>query len=161
MSDIPAATLQAYLDARVWIDLPTGGIVVSPGPLQGSAGEFPFDPAAIVHVISPEPPRAATIELPPGAAGLSAYLHELGLALEVFDAVGADAAADYHEWSVATLGLTDDEALAVARAYRQDAIFRWTRDAWALVECESERVHSMGWRVVLAEGWQEIVERGL
>lgn len=61
---------------------------------------------------------------------------ELGeLAVTVWHAEGRDRRRKHGEASVAVRGLDRDEARLIGLRYGQDAIFEWTRDAWAVIPC--------------------------
>jgi hypothetical protein len=67
----------------------------------------------------------------------------------VLHVVGVDPSSKHREEGVATLGLSVEEAVALAAQYRQDAIFVWTTDAWSIVSCRDDRRVDLSWAVVV------------
>ena len=61
--------------------------------------------------------------------------------------VGVDPETGHREEGVAVRGVAEGEARALGARYRQDAIFVWTPDAWALVACRGRRRLALGWSV--------------
>ena len=49
---------------------------------------------------------------------------------------------------MAVRGLSDAEARVLGVRYRQDAIFVWTPDAWAITACNEGRRVALGWSVI-------------
>lgn len=46
---------------------------------------------------------------------------------------------------MATIGLTDAQAVDLGRKYGQLAIFRWTSDSWSLLDCADGSSFSYAW----------------
>jgi hypothetical protein len=139
--------LADYAKAWVVIEFPGGRVTVRPAD---EPGRYPLD-AAPVHVLTAHDPGAAR----PGAAenrrrqaALEAELTAHGLT--VTRAVASAADGTHAEESAAVVGWDDDEALALARRYGQDAIFRWSPTAWAVVACDGGSARCLGW--TLARG---------
>jgi len=145
-----------YQDAVVRIDFPAGVIEFGAAPglarsmgmgasgFRDPIGEFPLADDEHLHVIT-----AYDSSLDDGAANqrrnaeLLAAIEALGATW--YPAVGADRTRTHQEPSFAVLGLSRDQAIALGWKYRQDAIFEWTRDYWALVDCRFGYVMSMRW----------------
>ncbi len=62
-------------------------------------------------------------------------------------AVASAADGSHAEESAAVVGWDDAEALTLARRYGQDAIFRWTPTAWAVLPCDGGPPLLLGWSV--------------
>jgi hypothetical protein len=131
-----------YAHAQVVVDLPDGGrLRVRPAPRPGA---FPWD--ATVHVLTaydPGPARLGTAENRRRQGSLEAELAALGLA--VIPAVASAGDGTHAEVSAVVVGWDDEAALELARRYGQDAIFRWTPDAWAVVPCDRGPAWRSGW----------------
>jgi Protein of unknown function (DUF3293) len=134
-----------YARARVvFEDLDGRRITVRPA---AHPGRYPLD-ASPVHVLTAHNPGAAR----PGAAANRARQRALEAdlaagSLAVTRAVASAEDGTHAEESAAVVGWDDDEALALARRYGQDAIFRWSPDAWAVVPCDGGPALTLGWRI--------------
>jgi hypothetical protein len=139
--------LADYAKARVVIELPGRRLTVRPAD---HPGRYPLDTVP-VHVLTAHDPGAAR----PGAAenrrrqaALEAELADHGVM--VTRAVASAEDGTHAEESAAVVGWDDDEALALARRFGQDAIFRWSPTAWAVVPCDGGPALCLGW--TLADG---------
>ena len=79
-------------------------------------------------------------------AALEADLHEVTDAL--WFTVGVDPVSGHREEGVAACGVSEAEALALGARYRQEAIFVWTPDEWAIVACDGSRRVVAGWQLL-------------
>ena len=128
----------------VFEDLAGSRVTVRPAV---SPGRYPLSTSP-VHVLTAHNPAAAR----PGAAAnrerqaaLEADLAACGLT--VTRAVASAEDGSHAEESAAVVGWDDDEALALARRFGQDAIFRWSPEAWAVVPCDGGPALVLGWTV--------------
>ena len=64
-----------------------------------------------------------------------------------WDAVGVDPETGRREEGVVVGRLSEAEATALGARYGQDAVFRWTPDAWEIVACTGKRRVVLGWAV--------------
>ncbi|MDT7744680.1 MAG: hypothetical protein QOE59_3758 [Actinomycetota bacterium] len=132
-----------YVRAQVVFDALEGRrLVVRPAPRPG-----PY-PLAVtpVHVLTAHDPgarRPGTAENRRRQEALEAELADRGLV--VSRAVASAADGSHAEESAAVVGWDDTGALALARRYGQDAIFRWTPEAWAVVPCDGGPPLTRGW----------------
>jgi uncharacterized protein DUF3293 len=132
-----------YARAQVVFDALGGRrLVVRPAPRPGP---YPLTTVP-VHVLTAYDPGARRLD--PVAnrgrqAALEAELADRGLV--VTRAVASAADGTHAEESAAVVGWDDDEALAVARRHGQDAIFRWTPEAWAVLPCDGGAPLIGGW----------------
>jgi hypothetical protein len=137
------ARFAGYTRAQVVFDALGGRrLVVRPARYPG---RYPIA-GAPVHVLTAYDPGARR----PGAAEnrrrqqlLEAELADRGLV--VTRAVASAGDGSHAEESAAVVGWDDAEALALARRHGQDAIFRWTPDAWAVVPCDGGPPLISGW----------------
>lgn len=134
--------LADYTQARVVFELPGGRLTLRPA---GHPGRYPFD-ASPLHVLTAYDPGAAR----PGAAAnrraqASLEAELTGRGLTVIRAVASAEDGTHAEQSAAVVGWDDDEALALARRFGQDAIFRWSPEAWAVVPCDGGPARRLGW----------------
>ena len=134
--------LADYAHARVMFELPDGPLILRPAERPG---RYPFG-ASPVHVLTAHDPGAAR----PGdaenrrhQAALEAELTARGLV--VIPAVASAEDGTHAETSAAVVGWDDDAALRLARSYSQDAIFRWSPEAWAVVPCDGGTARRLGW----------------
>ncbi len=138
--------LADYARAHVVLHHRDGRLTVRPAE---HPGRYPF-PTGPVHVLTAHNPGAAR----PGPAenrrrqaALEADL--VGRGLTVTRAVASAADGTHAEESTAVLGWDDDEALALARRYGQDAVFRWSPRAWAVVPCDGGPPRRLGWDLLV------------
>ena len=132
-----------YARAQVVFDALGGArLVVRPA---ARPGPYPLA-AAPVHVLTAYDPGARR----PGAAenrrrqqALEADLTDRGLV--VTRAVASATDGSHAEESAAVVGWDDAEALTLARRYGQDAVFRWTPEAWSVVPCDAGPPLVLGW----------------
>jgi hypothetical protein len=139
--------LADYAHARVGFELPDGPLVLRPAE---HPGRYPFD-AAPVHVLTAHDPgaeRRGDAQNRRHQAALEAELTARGLV--VIRALASAEDGTHAEPSAAVVGWDDDEALALARRFSQDAIFRWSPEAWAVVPCDGGPARRTGW--TLTEG---------
>jgi hypothetical protein len=137
------ARFAGYTWAQVEFDALEGRrLVVRPAPCPGP---YPLA-AAPVHVLTAHNPgaeRPAAAENDRRQQALEAELADRGLA--VTRAVASAADGSHAEESAAVVGWDDAEALALARRHGQDAIFRWTPEAWAVVPSDGGPPVTLGW----------------
>jgi len=139
------ARFAGYARAQVAFDALDGRRLV----VRPAAGPGPYPLAvAPVHVLTAYDPGAQR----PGAGAnrrrqraLEAELAARGLV--VTRAVASAADGSHAEESAAVVGWDDAEALTLAGRYGQDAIFRWTPEAWAVVPCDGGPPLRLGWSV--------------
>ncbi|MCD2193010.1 DUF3293 domain-containing protein [Actinomycetospora endophytica] len=134
--------LAGYAHARVVFEFPDGRLTLRPAE---HPGRYPLD-ASPVHVLTAHNPGAArpgAVENRRNQAALEAELTACGLT--VTRAVASATDGSHAEESAAVLGWDDDRALALARRFGQDAIFRWSPTAWAVVPCDGGSALRLGW----------------
>lgn len=137
--------LDDYAYAQVVFACPGGPLTLRPADRPGR-----YPPAVSpVHVLTAYDPGAAR----PGAAenrrrqaALEAELAARGLA--VTRAVASAVDGTHAEPSAAVVGWDDGEALALARRFGQDAIFRWSPAAWEVVPCDGGPALRLGWTLL-------------
>jgi hypothetical protein len=115
---------------------------VRPAPRPGP---YPLSDAP-VHVLTAHNPgaeRPTAVENDRRQQALAAELADHGLV--VTRAVASAADGSHAEESAAVVGWDDAGALALARRYGQDAIFRWTPEAWAVLPCDGGPPLTLGW----------------
>lgn len=139
----------AYTVTVVRIDHPKWGrFIVAPEPGGGTQGLFPDDGGRSIHIMTAHNPGRA---LPAAENEQRQRQLRTGLGqrpgLEIWEAVGADVTWTHQEQSLAIVGLTDDDAREVARAFDQDAIFAWTPQQWNLLSCIDDLTWHAGWTV--------------
>jgi len=125
-----------------------GNIVVGAAP-PGQIGDWPWASPQPVHILTawdPGDERPGAEENRTRQAALEADLHMATDAL--WFTVGVDPVSGHREEGVAACGVSEAEALALGARYRQEAIFVWTPDEWAIVACGGSRRLVGGWRLL-------------
>jgi hypothetical protein len=148
--DDPWAT---YADTIVQIVRPADGdfVTVRGAPVGvpvGAIGRWPWpseDPVSVLTAWDPGDERPGPEENRRRGAELESVLRRR--ASRVLHAVGVDPSSEHREEGVAALGLSVDDAVALALRYRQEAIFVWTPQAWSIVSCRDDRRVDFGWSV--------------
>ncbi len=69
------------------------------------------------------------------------------LAGAMWPAVGVDPHTGHGDEGVAVIGISEAEVLELGARYRQDAVFVWTPESWAIVACSARRRVVSGWRL--------------
>ncbi|HEY2221119.1 DUF3293 domain-containing protein [Actinomycetospora sp.] len=134
--------LADYARARVVLECPGGRLTVRPADRPG---RYPLG-VSPVHVLTAHNPGAARLGAAENRRRQDALEAELaGLGLEVTRAVASAEDGTHAEESAAVVGWDDDGALALARRFGQDAIFRWSETAWAVVPCDGGPALLLGW----------------
>jgi hypothetical protein len=137
-----------YARTVVGISVPASSLLEVHPMAPGTVGEWPWPAIEPVHVLTAWDPGG---ERPGDAVNRerqSSLQEDLRpLATGVWPAVGTDPLSGHREEGVAVSGLSEADAVAVGARYRQDAIFRWTPEAWVVVSCADERRLRLGWRL--------------
>ena len=140
------ARTDAYARAELRVEL--GGTVLRLRPRADGrvVGAFPFAaPVYVVTAHNPGPARPGPQENARRQAGLEAELDARGLVHHPTVAGAAD--GSHAEDGALVLGLDDDAARALGVAWGQDAIFRWSRDAWSILACDDTPPVHRGWEI--------------
>ncbi|WP_157647129.1 DUF3293 domain-containing protein [Actinomycetospora chiangmaiensis] len=133
-----------YRRARLRIhDLAGRTIEVHPREPGVTAGTFPFP--APVHVLTAHDPGPARLTTEENARRQDALVDELGPTTRRWEAEAGAADGSHTERSVLVEGLTDDEAVALGARHGQDAIFRWSAEAWSILPCDGGPPSHAGW----------------
>jgi hypothetical protein len=136
-----------YRRARVQVhDLDGRTVEVHPAAPGVTSGRFPF--AAPVHVLTAFDPGPVRLTAAENEARQRVLVGELPGHLRRWDAEAGAADGSHTERSVLVEGLADDEALALAARHGQDAIFRWSPDAWSVLPCDGGPASDAGWSLV-------------
>lgn len=137
----------AFRDAIVEIVLPDGPIVVGPRAMLATQ-ELPFPPEVQtpIHVITAENPNGDRTDAGSNASAMDALTADARkLGSQVLPARGGNLEWTHTEKSVATIGLTDTQAVDLGRKYGQLAIFCWTSASWSLLDCANGDSFSYAW----------------
>lgn len=133
-----------YRRARLRIhDFGGRTVEVHPAAPGVTAGRFPFD--GPVHVLTAYDPGARRLTPAENARRQDALVADLPAGLRRWDAEAGAADGSHTERSVLVAGLSDAAALALGARHGQDAIFRWSADAWSIVPCDGGPPHHAGW----------------
>jgi hypothetical protein len=131
---------------RAVLRVPGLGLVLHPQPPGRIEGTFPFDRP--VHVVTAHNPGAAHLDDAENAARqarLEADLDARGL--EHWPTVAGAEDGSHAEAGALVVGLDDDAARALGTVWGQDAVFRWSREAWTVLACDDAAPVDLGWRV--------------
>jgi hypothetical protein len=144
---------QAYAGTIVRITHPQlGSLEVRPTAPGATLGDFPGPAGRTIHIMTAQNPGAPLPEQENRArqAELVAVVGAMA-DVEAWSALGGDPSWVHSEDSLAIIGLSEAEAVALARRYDQDAIFAWTSDEWILISCRSDQRQSAGWQLLHRE----------
>ncbi len=127
---------QNYLSTIVRCEVIPGQMIDING--ADALEDWPFP--GIVHVLSGYNPQGVDLD----GSGVNPQIAREVLMMggRCVMAVGASAAGDYEEPSVAAWGLTREQATELGRRAGQDAIFEISEDEIRLVACHGDRVES-------------------
>jgi hypothetical protein len=147
ISDSLEERWQAYVHTHVRVQHPrVGAIEVRPVSIGNVIGEFPDEAGRTIHVLTAHNPgRQLSVE--DNNRRQSDLIRIVGerTHIEAWPALGGDPQWQHAEDSIAAVGMTDSEALELARRFDQDAIFSWTPQSWRLLSCDGDREHESGW----------------
>jgi hypothetical protein len=139
----------SYARTVVEIASPRGTITVRAAQARG-AGTWPWPSNAAVHVLTAWDPGDARPGLSVNRRRQASLEDEVRrLADVMWRAVGVDPENGHREEGIAVVGLSDADARTLGAAYRQDAVFQWTPDEWAIVACDGDRRVVFGWSAEL------------
>ena len=146
----PAARAAGYARAELRVELAGARLLLVPRAAGTTLGSFPF--ARTVHVVTAADP--GPVRLAPGenAARHAALLADPALlGRRRADTVTAAADGTHAETGILLEGLDDDEARALGARFGQDAVFRWSRDAWSVLPCGAGEPTVLGWETRTSE----------
>ena len=126
---------------RVWQD--RGG-VIELRPADDGRGVFPFD--GPVHVLTAHNPGAEVMDRAENKRRQATLVDDLPGDVRRWYAEAGAMDGSHTEVSVVVRGLSDEAALELAGRYGQDAIFRWTAEAWSILSCDGGPPVHLGWR---------------
>jgi hypothetical protein len=130
-----------FAHAVVRLDLPTGRVVLEPR-LPGDIGIFPLD--AAVHIITAYNPAGIEID---EESNIGRH-RSLGRALtrhSVVATVGSAPDGSLPEPGYGVLDMTLSDALELASNFGQLAIYRWTPEAFTIVDVDGTYRRRQGW----------------
>ena len=136
--------------ARTVVELiDSGGVYLVVRPARtGEAGGWPWASPEPVHVLTawdPGDERPGETVNRERQRALEAELRPL--ARRMWRTVGLDPVTGYRDEGVAVGGVAEADVLRTGAHYGQDAVFRWTPEAWVVVSCRSDRRLALGWTV--------------
>ena len=141
----------AYLAAEVSIDVPGGPVRVFPAPPLQASGQYPDADGHVISVITAHNPGGVVIGAEENERAQRALEDELTRrGVPFWPAAGADPDWRHVEPSVAVLGMTEADALALGARYGQEAIFVLTPASRKVIDCATGRRAMTGW-VIVAE----------
>jgi hypothetical protein len=141
----------AYLTAEVSIDAPGGTVRVFPAPPMQASGQYPDADGHAISVITAHNPGGVVVDAEENERAQRALEDELTQrGVPFWPAAGADPDWKHVEPSVAVLGMTEPDALALAARYGQEAIFVLTPASRKVIDCATGQRAMTGW-VIIAE----------
>lgn len=132
-----------YMQARLRMHLDRGG-TTELRPYGEGTGYFPYD--GPLHVLTAYNPGSEMLDQAENEGRQAALVGELPSDVRQWRAEAGAVDGSHTEISVVVHGLSDEAALALARRYGQDAIFRWTATAWSILPCDGGPPVDLGWR---------------
>jgi hypothetical protein len=142
---LPEDRWAGYARTVVEVAGPRGRLTVRAAP-AGATGVWPWDAPGPVFVMTAWDPggaRPALEENRRRQQSLEADLRPLTDAW--WRAAGVDPDTGRREEGVAVDGLMEANALRIGASYGQDAVFRWTPEAWEIVACDGGSRMVLGW----------------
>lgn len=134
-----------YTRAQVRVDdLDGRTVLVRPEP--HTRGRFPFD--ATAHVLTAANPGAHRLGPAENERRQRDLVAELPGEVRRWSATAGAADGSHEESSVVVVGLSDEQARAIGRRWGQDAVFRWTADAWTILPCGDRPPVTLGWSAI-------------
>lgn len=147
MPEVPEDSWEAYV--RTIVEIVRVGerdLVVRSAPM-GQVGVWPWARPGPVHVLTawdPAGERPGEEENRCRQAALEADLHRLAGAV-LWPATGLDPLRGHREEGVAVCGVSTADVARLGGRYRQEAVFVWTPDQWAILACTGGRRVACGW----------------
>lgn len=124
-----------YERAVARVHTPDGAIELRPMPHQ-AAGPYPRVGDEEIHVITAYNPNGRVQSEDSNLRAHALLIAEVSArSLTFYEAEGGDAAWEHVELSLAVIGMSDSDAIHLGRLFNQEAIFKWTRSAWILLDC--------------------------
>jgi hypothetical protein len=141
----------SYARTVVSITRPDATNLVIEGAPFGSVGSWPWASERAVHVVTAWDPGDARPGEQENRRRQAALERDLRLIASgaLWVAVGADPVSGHREEGVAVGDLDAPLVLELGARYGQEAIFEWTREAWAIVACDGTRRAAFGWSLAL------------
>lgn len=136
---------EGYRRARLRVRDGRGRVLmeVRPDHAGATTGTFPFEvPAHVLTAVNPGAERPAPRE---NERRQRALVAALPASTARWDAEAGAEDGSHREQSVLVTGLSDSAAVAIAARWGQDAIFRWTPQAWSILPCDGGPASDTGW----------------
>jgi hypothetical protein len=134
-----------YARTVVEVAGPHGTLIVRAAP-RGVSGDWPWEAPDALFVMTAWDPGEERPDLLENRRRQASLEEDVGrLTDAMWRAVGVDPETRRREEGVVVGGLAEADALVLGARYRQDAVFRWTPDAWEIVACDDRRRVTLGW----------------
>lgn len=137
----------AYAESEIRIEHPVAGSLhLRPLRDGTTVGAFPEPTGSKIHVITAHNPgrNLSDAENATRHRELQRRVAEL-CGVQSWPAVGGDVEWTHTEESVAVVGLTDEQAIALGRELEQEAVFAWTPQHLAVLPCDGAAAIAVGW----------------
>lgn len=136
---------ESYVRAHVRIQLGGRTCVLRPTP-QPAHGQWPLGQQSEAWILTAWNPRS--VELPTEVnherqAELTLLISEASHLSQ--ECLGFDPAGEWAEESCLVVDASRDEVVGWARRFEQNAVFRWTPQAWEVIGVLDERDYVLGW----------------
>lgn len=140
-------TWDLYGAAGLHLDLPDGGLEVTPVAFFRTDGTFPGD-GRPWHIITARYAGLSRHAADGGSDTLSRLLDRVAASgLTHHLARTIEPGGSYGQQAVAVLGMDREQARALGRELGQDAIVEWSATLLTVVSCTEDRFHYTGWAV--------------
>ena len=139
----------AYAEAHIRLQHPSRGwLLVEPRRDGHVVGRFPDAEGRTIYIVTAHNPGRLLPEAVNESRHEQLIAHLAARAdLTVWAAEGGDPEWRHREESVAIVGLSEDEARELGRAFEQESVFVWRPDALLVMDCDSGRVITSGWSI--------------
>lgn len=135
-----------------------GDLVVRPSR-PGASGAWPWPTPEPVYLLTAWDPGEERPGVEVNRRRQAALVAELRpMVGAMWEARGTDPVTGRRDEGVAVCGVEEDEVLALAARYGQDAVFVWTPAAWSTVSCRDGHRQAGGWELEAgapATSWAE------
>ena len=152
-ADVPGPLWEAYLRTQVRVDLAAERSIVVEQVLDPVTDRWPLtsDAGCVITACNP---RSIQLSREENAMRTRQLHDELAYAgYRVLPATGFDPAnPDWSEPGWLVEGISESEAMRVARKWEQNAVFEWTPTSWDLVGVLIPHRHRHSWRIVEQPG---------
>ncbi len=139
---------EEYLRTTVELVLPDGAVLRIVPAAPGQVGQWPQYLTPPLYFVTAWDPGDERLPPEVNRAQQEALEQNLArLSVTTWPSSGTDALTGHREEGVAITGMEEAAVCALGQRYRQNAIFAWTPESWAVVWCDGGHRTALGWRL--------------